>query len=113
MNNYGISKSWEDLYKLLNSRTQILSFKVGDKVRYKDYQSIKGTITKLNYSTPYGVNGILINDTLIAQEHELELDTNVYIGGEPFPDISEPAKTKYKCTCTMRELMMKGCTKHE
>ncbi len=102
----------EEIQKSINEFSQkVLNFKVGDKVKYKHYSSIKGTVTKIDYSSPYGVSGVLINDSLIANPDEIELDVELFIDNEPFQPV--PANTKYKCNCTMRELMMKGCTRHE
>jgi hypothetical protein len=84
-----------------------MNFKVGDKIRYKNYHNIKGTITSV---TPIDY---LINDTLIAKPDEIELDVEIFIDSHPYLYAEEPADTKYRCTCDLRDLMMKGCTKHK
>lgn len=58
--------------------------KIGDKIRYKKFHNITGTITKLDSSGLW-----VVNDALLATEDEIELDNDL-----PYwtPSIK-------KCTC--------------
>ncbi len=95
-------KMIEDLQKELRTGPYA-AFKIGDRVKYKHLPNVSGEITDVpGTQGPY----YIINKCLVASEFEIELE-NVTNSVQP-----QPAVGGCKCTCTMRELMMKGCTKH-
>lgn len=102
MHQYTINYRWYDQ----NNKLYTNYFEVGDKVKYKSHPNVTGKITQI----VAGLGEVIINNTLIAKEDEIELDVDVYIDNQP---LTVTIKNYGKCTCSIRDLMMKGCTKHE